>query len=122
MKLDIATKWVTKLRSGEYEQGRGYLCDGDKYCCLGVLCEMAVEEGIAAKVQTLSGMGYVEGTSAPWQAVLGECVQNWAGLHGPTGKAVQMEDGQLQTVANLNDEGLTFAEIADIIELNAERL
>lgn len=34
-------KWVEALRSGKYKQGKEALCFGDKYCCLGVLCEIA---------------------------------------------------------------------------------
>ena len=39
----IQTKWLEALESGKYKQGMGRLrCSGDnKYCCLGVLCEVA---------------------------------------------------------------------------------
>lgn len=40
MKKEIADKWVEALRSGEYNQGRGYLRVENEYCCLGVLCEI----------------------------------------------------------------------------------
>ena len=44
MKKEIAEKWVAKLRSGEIKQGTGFLrrSTGER-CCLGVLCDMAVE-------------------------------------------------------------------------------
>lgn len=32
--------WVEALRSGEYEQGRTWLRENDRYCCLGVACEL----------------------------------------------------------------------------------
>lgn len=40
-KLDpvVKAKWVAALRSGKYEQGKGYLKDGNSYCCLGVAVE-----------------------------------------------------------------------------------
>lgn len=41
MKKRIANKWIKALRSREYEQGFGKLKNGNKYCCLGVLCEIA---------------------------------------------------------------------------------
>lgn len=41
MKKSIMTKWVKALRSGEYKQGFGYLCNEGNHCCLGVLCEIA---------------------------------------------------------------------------------
>lgn len=41
-KMDPALKanWVEALRSGEYEQARGALSDGNGFCCLGVLCKI----------------------------------------------------------------------------------
>lgn len=40
-------KWLNALRSGEYTQEREYLqCNGG-YCCLGVLGDLAVEDGAA---------------------------------------------------------------------------
>ena len=29
-------KWLTALRSGDYQQGEGEFCNNGKYCCLGV--------------------------------------------------------------------------------------
>jgi hypothetical protein len=39
MPLDLKNKWVTALRSGEYQQGTGkmYNEETNTYCCLGVL-------------------------------------------------------------------------------------
>jgi len=41
MKKDIAMKWIKALRSGDYIQGQAELRNlNNKYCCLGVLCEI----------------------------------------------------------------------------------
>lgn len=41
MNQEIKNQWVAKLRSGEYEQGYNALRSKDnKYCCLGVLCDI----------------------------------------------------------------------------------
>lgn len=44
MDLEVKTKWIESLRSGEYKQGRGRLrgeLNGEvKYCCLGVVCDI----------------------------------------------------------------------------------
>lgn len=32
-------EWTKALRSGKYNQTQGQLCDGNGYCCLGVLAE-----------------------------------------------------------------------------------
>ena len=41
----LARRWVAALRSGKYRQGQGGLRTGDRYCCLGVLCDLADPEG-----------------------------------------------------------------------------
>lgn len=38
--IDLKTKWIAALRSGEYEQGKSSLEDEGKFCCLGVLCNI----------------------------------------------------------------------------------
>ena len=43
-KDEIIAKWVEALRSDRYEQGRGFLCKNDKYCCLGVLCDLVLPD------------------------------------------------------------------------------
>lgn len=40
MKKITKQKWMNALRSGKFEQGRGFLCWGNKYCCLGVLAKI----------------------------------------------------------------------------------
>lgn len=58
MNVDVGRAWVDALRSGRYRQGRGRLTqvlpdeDGEPtsfHCCLGVLCELAVEAGVAVR-------------------------------------------------------------------------
>ena len=36
------TKWVEALRSGNYEQGKDSLREGDQFCCLGVLTDLVI--------------------------------------------------------------------------------
>lgn len=42
--LDIKKRWVAGLRSGDYKQGVGVLCEvapqGNRFCCFGVLCDI----------------------------------------------------------------------------------
>ena len=46
MKKNIMKRWVSALRSGEFKQGKGALEAKGKHCCLGVLCELALVEGV----------------------------------------------------------------------------
>ena len=38
---EFAEKWLKALESGKYEQGKGFLAVGGKFCCLGVAEELA---------------------------------------------------------------------------------
>ncbi len=48
-------KILAALRSGEYEQTRGALAivDGPNagFCCLGVMCEEAIKDGVEVKTR-----------------------------------------------------------------------
>jgi hypothetical protein len=92
---EIIKEWVAALRSGEYEQGQGTLKQvrefnnakgeyGDweelekpRFCCLGVLCDLAEQEGIT-KAAVPAG-----GSTAAYEEMQGlppESVENWAGI------------------------------------------
>lgn len=42
----IALEWADMLDSGKYPQGIDALCMDGKFCCLGVLSELAVVKGV----------------------------------------------------------------------------
>lgn len=121
MNKDIQARWTARLREHPELQGKGYLRKGDKRCCLGVLCDIAVEDGVITAEQDASGVWYYDGASG----LLPHSIQRWAGLgssnpvFSPDGYAVTLnEDGQRDyfSLANANDGGTTFAVIADIID------
>lgn len=117
MNQEIAKKWVTELRSGRYQQGTGYLRKEGKYCCLGVLCELAVADGIISwELPRMEGgpdtIGNTKDSGLPPSTVC-----DWAGLKSPEGTLP--DDSYL---SKLNDEGLNFNEIAELIELNVDSL
>jgi hypothetical protein len=41
MDPELKVKWLEALRSGDFPQGQGALHDNGKYCCLGVLAQIA---------------------------------------------------------------------------------
>lgn len=135
MKPEIKELWVEALRSGEYEQGRGRLTqwnqDGDEmFCCLGVLCDIAIKNGVEVPVtdwcyedsdwasgipEDIAG-SYIYADEVEF---LPEPVMEWAGLADAQGTYIRIESGETQTLklTTLNDEiGLSFADIADEIE------
>ena len=107
MKKDIAEKWVKALRSGKYEQGIACLNRSNKFCCLGVLCDLAVKEGVSIKVTQRKKYMFYNGV----KSVLPLMVQEWANMTSPQG--VLFNGGALTA---MNDKGATFEEIAKIIE------
>ncbi len=150
MKQDIKERWLAALRSGEYPQAEGYLAvaamrEGEHrpvgFCCLGVLCEIAVADGVVERELMLGGDHFLysnEGSELPSE------VMRWAGLdqaipdvrteHIHDDGCLVREDGgcdwglnpiddddglQEFSLAELNDERhLNFDQIADIIEQN----
>lgn len=108
---DNAKAWVAALRSGKYEQGRGYLKVGNLFCCLGVACDIAVKNGVDIEVTDTSYDGETK--------VMPEVVTAWLGLRNEEGYYETRNDYNLLVGKRLtidNDDGKTFEEIADIIE------
>lgn len=118
--------WLQALRSGEYQQGQSYLRRDDKYCCLGVACEVAIAHGIPVKkVEIGRGIiSYVYDDADGSNQMLLRVVAEWLGFdtanqHYWNNPVVWTEEGHTtQSLAALNDSGLSFADIADIIERN----
>lgn len=107
MDAQLKTKWIEALRGGGYLQVEGMLRDSKGgefgYCCLGVLC-------VVAGADWTDGLPFLDGTI--WQRddeelLSGEALRI-AGLRGDT----------QGTLAEMNDSGKPFTEIADYIEQN----
>ena len=113
------------LRSGRYEQAQGSLCkidDGKRsYCCLGVLTDVALKNGIGRIEEFVApdGVAYrVPGTGECQWSVLPEPVRMWYGFDSKIPSVVVDDDkGWTEEVTILNDgEGWGFHRIADAIE------
>ena len=119
MKADIKQRWIDALRSGKYEQGRGALRTGDTFCCLGVLCDIHKPEGwkfCQGGGDVARQWGYEDfNGDGERNDVLPPHVKRWAGLELQSPEIKKL-DGYAASLANLNDNGTTFAEIADLIE------
>lgn len=118
MNADVKEKWVAALRSGEYKQGTQALRRGDKYCCLGVLCDLHAQELMVEWTEEDSGTyRYLGNGMVPPVEVI-----EWAGL-GDELPSVYIPDPDGDELvdeydlASVNDEsGYTFRQIADLIE------
>jgi len=97
--------WVEALRSGKYQQAQGQLREGvNSFCCLGVACE-------------ISGLDMWKGEAVPFylgdNRMLPGPVRDWLGLNGKLGSYGPAK--QRLYLADHNDAGMPFPQIADII-------
>lgn len=123
----IADRWIAALRSGKYKQTTGVLCREGAYCCLGVLCELAIEDGIPMEKIAQMAYGSTGADSEFYEfEVLPAIVRTWAGMAtsvGGYGTDADMDIIQnTHTLAYRNDRGATFKEIADLIEKHKDVL
>ena len=130
MNSEVKTKWITALRSGEYEQGTGALAinavdDKVQYCCLGVLCDLAVKEGVldAPVLHPNSGLFEYQVTGNMGQpmyeaAFLPQVVADWAGVttYGEDPNQAQHEYRSPLDLPEKNDSGMKFDDIANLID------
>ena len=139
MRADIKERWIKELESGEYKQGAGNLHEKGpillpggkqpgKFCCLGVLCKMAEEEG-AVEITSTDAHGSVVQYGNE-TAYLPPEVVRWAGLSYEgerTFEDTSIEEKRgiiehtgsgirdLVSLSLMNDSGEPFSEIAQVI-------
>lgn len=107
MKESVKRKWTAALTSGKYKQTTDRLkrIDGNgksSHCCLGVLCELYIKDVEPKLRWTKDGGEYLsqgEGEIPPGK------VLEWAGLNRKSASEL----------AEMNDSGSTFKEIAEKI-------
>lgn len=125
-------KWVAALRSGDYRQGTGELHKRDskgvdRFCCLGVACDIArkgrvkvpKEERPSPRGSTTILYGGYEGSLpadvADW--LFGDAIPRGHYSDTPDDPALyKEEDGNVYSAADVNDNRTTFKTIADLIE------
>ena len=128
MEVPVLKEWIKALRSGNYAQGKTRLHSesGGKhtYCCLGVLCELAVKEKVIpppdslamevdGKTITVYYYGDDNYVDAKNICILPRKVRNWLteGLRSgyfPTSVLINMNDR--------TENPQSFEQIADYLE------
>jgi hypothetical protein len=124
MNPQIKAEWMARLRSGEFEQGKRALQKNGKFCCLGVLSEIAADAGVAERCSfnSVNGDGdpVVSVRYNDYTGTLSSEIGRWSGLYGlevpdEAGDPVNVET----MLMHMNDHlGKTFPEIADWVEEN----
>jgi len=127
MKKDIKKLWVEDLLSGNHGQTVGALKVGKRFCCLGRLCDLSVEYGIGVWVTNKYGTETFvcsDGRGNPTDTLnrsvhcLPKPVAEWAGLgDDPTEVGINCayKGKNYFYLSNMNDSGITFPEIAEVI-------
>lgn len=126
MNEEIKEQWVTALCIGGYKQGRGELRTiKNEFCCLGVLCDLAVKAGVAQWVtDSLKGWWVIPNGQTLQNvsdfdrggAALPRFIREWAGLE-LANPMVTDAFGNRKYLSTLNDtHEERFTVIADYIE------
>lgn len=114
------TKWTDALRSGRYKQGKSLLRENDFYCCLGVKEDLdgcqwrelgrGYHGSIVYCTETMNNATYTR--PSKW-------LTRFGALPNGTYVKVNTHDSQCTytCLTELNDYGLTFTQIADIIDI-----
>jgi hypothetical protein len=117
MNAEIKQLWCDALRSGEYAQNCYALRSiYDEFCCFGVLCDLyqKTHSNASWNNNNLRGQWFFDDGTELCVAATTDLVNEWAGLdcNIPIVSYRDVEDN----LTTLNDRGISFAEIAQIIE------
>lgn len=119
---------VAALRSGKYLQGHGRLKEifkdgtGSRYCCMGVICEVAMEHGVVLEATTYPLKDFSESVKFDGSAAfLRKNVLDWLGLDangdGEGDLAVGTDGNEAIPASYANDElKWDFLQIAESME------
>lgn len=128
MNPEVKEIWLEALRSGLYQQGRSLLKyknnrSGEMfYCCLGVLSDLAEKQGVVSCWADIASYKSYGGTETVYcfgehaRACLPQEVMDWAGIDTPFGELATPLDDIYNSLSSVNDAGMSFLQVADIIE------
>lgn len=119
MKKEYADKWIEALESGKYTQCMGKLFDGKNYCCLGVACDIFLDQEFV-ETDSEDTSYVVEGTREGLE--LPYFLMEEMGMKKSYGQLLENDNSINASLVNMNDGGRSFEEIAQAIRENWEKL
>lgn len=115
--IEHRREWAAALRSGEYKQTRGRLVQADEsglsFCCLGVACDVFRQAEPGAGVKIVPDPLLMPRGSA---IVQGLARFGGTNLPGDVNEYFGLTRQERTALADCNDIGYKFTEIADLIE------
>ena len=107
MDKELKKKWIDALRSGKYIQGKNRLhtsCPEESFCCLGVLCEIVgvPKAKTSMFAYAFEDVGFATMLPSKFLAHVG------------------FTEDIAEELAEANDSGKTFLDIADMIETDKD--
>ncbi len=133
MNPEIKDQWIDALTNGTYRQGTGVLQTGDgSFCCLGVLCDLYHQE--TGNGEWVAGSKQVANVNAERVPVTNPTTgftdmrfpdktihfKSFLGDHMREAREITRWSGldymRASKLAELNDNGRSFAEIAEVIQ------
>lgn len=110
MKIETKLAWISALRSGRYQQAKESLRKDDRFCCLGVFCDLFGGGCWVERMNVVRGMEYV------YKSPDGDCMEShltdtMCAKHGLSVK-------DMNALATMNDDGDSFQWISNHIEAN----
>lgn len=114
MKKEIKKKWVDALRSGKYRKTLGQLrSDRNCFCALGVLQDLYMKDNHTINWDTPDECGIIPFYSDDEFPI--SAVGDWAGIEDFREGLIEV-DGKMCLISQLNDDGKSFDEIAELID------
>lgn len=147
-KIEARKKWIEALRSGKYEQGKDRLRVGNRFCCLGVavdlfdskkwyhsdLCYTGYIEALALPEIVRKAYGLTDHLGSFEFNSLPKTIQEKIEKTGREALAKRLaalpgnkydlyaQRPNLDSLVNMNDDGVPFDIIADVIEAEPKGL
>lgn len=120
--ITFKKKWVEALRSGKYQQVKGYLRRGSGFCCLGVACDVYNRGAWKESTYEDEFTGEIHVNAGDWVTSSGsEELPSAKDLPPEVFEALESthpltDESYMQWLAGRNDAGVSFEHIADLIE------
>lgn len=125
----IRDRWIPALRGGTYRQGSRALHQGDTFCCLGVAVDLLMQAGEmpgwtddpenGEAVIPLADGSVESGFLPPAVAARLGLAHDGGHLDG---EGWEIGGRRYVSLADANDDGATFAEIADTLDVWCDEL